>query len=106
MMVDWHTVREFIEKEVEKGPDPTRPEILYNSLTLLYQLLLAYVDLMKYLEPPENRGRRECPWCHNEFIPLYAHSFACSDKCESLWKKYPPKFDDETTIKKLLKEEL
>lgn len=105
MAVDWQTVKEFIEKEVEKGPDPNRPEILYNSLTILYQMLLAYLKLLEYLEPPQNRGMRECPWCHEEFQPLYAHSFACSEKCESLWKRFPPHFDDETTIKKLLKEE-
>jgi hypothetical protein len=85
--VNWQTIQTFLEKELEKGPQ--QGDLLYNSLVVLYQMLLGYLALTKHLEPPENRGMRGCPWCKKEFKPLYAHTVACSDECERLWRLYP-----------------
>ena len=91
MATNWQTIQSFIEKEIERGQaDKDHDQLLYNSLVLLYQAILGYLALARYLEPPENRGMRQCPWCKEEFKPLYRFTVACSDECDRLWRLYPP----------------
>lgn len=88
------TLAGFLNRET----DPNDPIILQRALIVAQESILSYIDLKDYLSHPENRGRRSCLWCQEEFSPMTNWMITCSDSCQELLQQFPPVYVNRAVV--------